>query len=367
GSYDPDGDELSYRWDFDGDGRWDTEFSTSGMATHEWADEYSGTVYMQAFDGRLTDVCSVSLDVANVDPEVSLTGDHVVAEGHTATIDIDIQDTGSLDSFSVELDWGDGNVETISVPTNDRYLTVTHDYVDDDPTGTPHDEYTVTARVWDDDGGYGSTTKGVWVDNFAAEVTRNNFVKPNPYFILPLVHTVEFAASFTDIGVLDTHTAVWSWGDTTSENGVVFEADGSGTVAASHSWSVAGTYTVRLTVTDDDTEDSWVEWRIVVVSAQDAIGIVDDYIQELPNPAFAKNAKAVLDKKGALHVMALDMIAMIDDGDYNSALNSMIRNFESKMDGLPTYKNSDWIVTKTDQANLCSMLDDIEEYLSLMI
>jgi hypothetical protein len=61
------------------------------------------------------------------------------------------------------------------------------------------------------------------------------------------------------------------------------------------------------------------------------------------------------------------MIEMIDDGDHNGALNTMVHSFEPKMDGLPTYKNHDWVINNTDQNNLCEMLDDIKEYLYLLI
>jgi len=42
------------------------------------------------------------------------------------------------------------------------------------------------------------------------------------------------AASFTDPGVLDTHTATWTWGDGGDSAGVVTEAEGSGAVSGAH-------------------------------------------------------------------------------------------------------------------------------------
>jgi hypothetical protein len=75
----------------------------------------------------------------------------------------------------------------------------------------------------------------------------------------PIGSTISFSASFTDPGILDTHTAVWTWDDGTTSgcppNGTactLTEASGSGTVTGSHTFSSAGVYTVKLTVTDDD-------------------------------------------------------------------------------------------------------------------
>ena len=59
-------------------------------------------------------------------------------------------------------------------------------------------------------------------------------------------------AAFTDAGVLDTHTAVWNWGDNTSTPATIVEANGSGTATASHVYASTGPYTATVTVTDDD-------------------------------------------------------------------------------------------------------------------
>lgn len=59
---------------------------------------------------------------------------------------------------------------------------------------------------------------------------------------------VAMAATYTDPGSNDTHTASVSWGDGTTTS----PAASGGTVTASHSYAAAGVYTVCLTVTDDD-------------------------------------------------------------------------------------------------------------------
>ncbi len=58
-------------------------------------------------------------------------------------------------------------------------------------------------------------------------------------------------ATFTDPGVLDTHTATIDWGDGGVEEGVVSESGGSGAVSGSHVYVSGGTYTVTVTVVDN--------------------------------------------------------------------------------------------------------------------
>lgn len=67
----------------------------------------------------------------------------------------------------------------------------------------------------------------------------------------PVGASVTITATFTDADANDTHTATVDWGDGTSESGAVAEAAGSGTVSATHEYTVAGVYTITATVMDN--------------------------------------------------------------------------------------------------------------------
>ncbi|UCG68664.1 MAG: hypothetical protein JSV09_12790 [Thermoplasmata archaeon] len=161
GSWDPDGDVLQYRWDFDGDGEWDTEYSDSPTAPYIWDDQYTGTVTVEVYDGFVTSTATTTVEVLNADPSIT-----------------------------------------------DLLITL-------DPT--------------------------------------------------PVGTSVDLSGTFTDPGILDTHTATIDWGDSTTSSGTVIESDGSGTVTADHPYTTPGVYSITLTVEDLDGGSASSTFQYVVV------------------------------------------------------------------------------------------------------
>jgi PKD repeat protein len=118
--------------------------------------------------------------------------------------------------------------------------------------------YTVTLTVADDDGAVTSDTVLITVDNAPPAVDAGDdatAIEGDVFSLAP--------ATFTDPGSLDSHTATIDWGDGTPvQSGLVTETPSgppgipggqSGTVGGSHIYADDGTYTVTVTVTDDDT------------------------------------------------------------------------------------------------------------------
>ena len=150
--------------------------------------------------------------------------------------------------------WSDGVVTVLSVNGVAGTFSTSRVFLDDHPsTGTPFDLFTVTIGIADDDLGSDTEVSGTLrVDNvapvigaFASDATFENKGKEG--------EPVTVTGSFTDIGVLDTHTATVDWGDGTVGAAALVQGAGSGTIQASHAYAAGGIYTVTLTVTDDDT------------------------------------------------------------------------------------------------------------------
>jgi len=151
-SSDPDCNALHYRWDFDNNGTWDTDWSSEPTATYTWGDDYTGTVRLEVSDGALTDSATASVTVNNVAPTV---GD-ITAPVEPVAVNTEINasagftDSGTLDTHTAIWDWGDGTPTTTIDPATSP--------VDDSHTYTAAGVYTVTLTVTDDDTGSGTST-----------------------------------------------------------------------------------------------------------------------------------------------------------------------------------------------------------------
>jgi len=309
-STDPDGDTLSYIWDF-GDG-----LSGSGIsAGHVFRDNGEYTVILTVTDPEgLSASDNTSVLIENSAPEIEYSYDGTFEEGMELNLEISVTDPGSLDTHTLSIDWGDRS-EIQTFPIN-IILTATHVYLD-------NGNYPVLLEVMDDDGASVNKTFDITVENVAPEVnagldvtiSEGDCVEYNGTFFDPGVldthnivwlmndgdnienicsfcreyaddgiyeqtlivtdndggrgqddiivtvtnvppdvkiepvqdafagENIAFKGTFTDRGVSDTHTVRWSFGDGNSAEG---------TLEPSHFYTEAGTYTVTLTVTDDD-------------------------------------------------------------------------------------------------------------------
>ena len=69
-SMDLDGDPLSYRWDLDGDGIWDTSWSSDPKASLPGGDNFVGKAWVEVSDGTASAVASAPVGIENVPPAI---------------------------------------------------------------------------------------------------------------------------------------------------------------------------------------------------------------------------------------------------------------------------------------------------------
>src|SRR5262249_7197862 len=131
------------------------------------SDDYAIGVTLTDDDGG-TDSASTTATVSNVAPKIlSLSATSVDEDG---TVELKGTDSGvgALDRRTLTINWGEGAPQTVVVSGGS--FTVTHRYLDDDPTGTASDDYAIGVTLTDDDSG--TDTRGVTatVSNVAPQI-----------------------------------------------------------------------------------------------------------------------------------------------------------------------------------------------------
>ena len=169
----------------------------------------------------------------NAPPVVSAGGPYSANEGSTLTLDGTATDTpGETLTYT----WNLGGGATASGATTSIVLG--------DGPGTQ----TVTLTVCDDHGACASNNATITIANVAPTVT---ILSPAGGTVFHTGTHVSLKGSFTDPGVLDTHTGAWKVGSTTLPAAIAEHA-GSGTASATWTPTAAGFYPLSLTVTDKD-------------------------------------------------------------------------------------------------------------------
>ena len=152
GSIDPDEDELQYRWDFDNDGIWDTDWNDDPTAINTWPDDYSGTVVVEVSDGELTDTATSTVTVSNVEPTASIDRVRYDAEfifpGDPVEFEGSFEDPGVLDTHTIEWLSDDEPIGS--------ELEITH-------TFAGAGQFAIVLRVTDDDDGVGEDSVQITV------------------------------------------------------------------------------------------------------------------------------------------------------------------------------------------------------------
>ena len=223
GSRDPDGTIASWRWDF-ADG---SPVATTPTASHTYsaAGTYAATLTVTDDLGATgTDTVIVSI-VTNLPPQAAAGPDQYVAPGAAVLLDGggSADPDGAIVAYSWEL--GDGSPAGTT-------RTVTHVY----PAAGV---YLVTLRVTDNMGATATDSAYVVVGGGPANAPPAAEAGPNRSASVGASITLDGTASADSDGSVTAYA--WDFGD---------GASGSGSMV-SHAWSAAGSYLVKLTVTDN--------------------------------------------------------------------------------------------------------------------
>lgn len=182
-----------------------------------------------------------------------------VNEGSSFTLN-GTYSTDDSEGATITIDWGDGKFSTLPVSESGAF-SVSHTYCDDGLSGSATHTYTITASIVTLSTNESATA--------VREATVSNVAPDVDPIVAPAAavrgQNVEFASAFSDVGTLDFHSVTWDFGDGT----IVTQSDvGPGALSACHSYLAAGSYTVKLTVVDDDGGSACVTTTITVVVAQ---------------------------------------------------------------------------------------------------
>jgi PKD repeat protein len=243
---------------------------------------------------------------------------------------------GYIESYQWDPGYGTGNL-------NGEF--VDHPYKNDGV-------YTVTLTVTDNDALHGTDDVNITVNNVSPTVLIT-LDTPSCY-ILPGMEIVQ-SGEFTDPGELDTHTSEWSFGD-----GNV-EFDQVASTQKIYSYNTPGSYTVMLTIEDNDGGSGSAEYELTILSGIEATQAIDEIIQNLSNDAFKNNARQ---RKNALSQKLSKVGHLITDGNYAEAINKLQHDIRSKMDGFIDGKSkNDWIIDDVAQQALTAKIDLLIDYI----
>ncbi|MCB2028921.1 MAG: hypothetical protein KDH18_09735, partial [Rhodoferax sp.] len=243
-------------------------------ATHVYADDHPDTgtpedelqvTVTVRDDDTGEDVATFPMHVANVAPvfESLALSETDIDEGDTVTLDGTFFDPGIADTYTLEIDWGDGTVEQYTIdaqPSGHGSFSYEHLYADDDPdTGTEFDLLDVKVTLIDDDTGEATQTLPITVNNLTPEFGSVTLT-PEP---VDEGSEVTLEGEFSDPGTGDTFTIEVDWGDGNMEtfdlDAVGSFSDGAGQFNITHVYvddeapGEDDVYEVRYKLIDDDT------------------------------------------------------------------------------------------------------------------
>ncbi len=239
-STDPDGDIVSYAWDF-GDGN--TSTLANPINTFAASGTYAATLTVTDDSGD-TDTTTVSVQVNENQAPVAVA--NATPDAGKAPLGVLFSSAGSTDNdgtiVSYGWDFGDGSPVDNSANPGHLYTTA--------------GSYTATLTVTDDDGVTSTASLSI-------EVGPPNVVPTAVGTATPNIGKAPLPVDFSSTGSGDADGSIvsyaWDFGDPASTTDVSSDPD------ATYTYTAVGTYTALLTVVDDDGASSTVAVQVNVV------------------------------------------------------------------------------------------------------
>ena len=182
-------------------------------------------------------------------------------------------------------------------------------------TFTPKDDgaYDVTLRATDDGGMTGTTSMTVIATNVAPIASITGVTSSVPIVRTPN-QSLAFKGTFTDVDAGDKYTLGWNFGDGGSALGA----------SATHSYAVAGTYTVTFTVSDGEGGVGQATTKVTVETDQQALASIATFVQGLPG-LNAGQKNSLIAKLNA----AADSLSRGNDTAAGNQLNAFLNELEA--------------------------------------
>jgi len=289
--------DLQARWDWENDGTWDTEYSTTKTATKNYAIEGEYSVKLEIMDSEgdtnsIVKTINVSANTApnalfNIQP---VTGTINTVFAFDAGGSTDNEDLSA--DLQVRWDWENDGVYDTNYSTT---KTASHQY---SSTGT----YTIKLEVMDTEGLTDTDTRAIIVDNTAPSAS---------FTVDPSTGSVNTTFNFDASASSDNEDATeslmvrWDW-----ENDGVYDTNYSATKTASHQYGAEGTYTIVLQV--KDTED-WTNTTTKTITVQDQGTVVS-----FSDASFEALIRTTISKpSGDITDIDLETITTLNGGGWN--------------------------------------------------
>ncbi len=243
GSYDLEGDPLTYRWNIGGS--W-YDNANNPFLEWTWLDDYSGIVTVEVSDGDLTALDTAEVTVLNVPPVIlNVTGPTEVDVGTEMSLLVNFFDglpdprgmIASLDTYTATFFWGDGSSTEFSLGVNEFDFSGNHAY-------TEAGIYQIIITIVDDNGGEASA---IWEINVDGDLA---LVEAGPDGI------IDEGSMFISAGFLaddsGTYIAMVDYGDETGAQELLLNPGNA--FDLQHHYCENGIYTILVTVFNEGEE-----------------------------------------------------------------------------------------------------------------